>query len=59
MFDAGKTCPECLYDFAVLLSSAESVCIDQDSELWKVYHQMVNAVWSQLPEKIVVEFGSE
>ena len=52
----GQTDSVCLYDFALLLSAAEDVCIDRCSELWFTYHQLLSSAWGQLPEILTIDF---
>ena len=52
----GQTESECLYDFALLLSAAEEVCIDRCSEVWFTYHQLLSSAWGQLPEILTIDF---
>ena len=54
----GQTDSVCLYDFALLLSAAEDVCIDRCSELWFTYHQLLSSAWGQLPEILTIDFRS-
>ena len=56
MLDIGKTKPEVLYDFAVLLDAAGSAMIDMESELGKAYLALQVSAWGQLPEKVVFDF---
>ena len=56
LFSVGSTDPEALYDFAVLVSAAEGICIDSDSELFRMYRALVNSAWSQLPEVVTIDF---
>lgn len=57
MFDIGKTDPAVLYDFCVLLESASMPCIDPDSELAKVFSELIASAWSALPARIEIKFG--
>lgn len=56
LLSAGSTDPEALYDFAVLVSAAEGICIDSDSELFRMYRALVNSAWGQLPEVVTIDF---
>jgi hypothetical protein len=56
LFPVGSTDPEALYDFAVLVSAAEGICIDSDSELFRMYRALVNSAWGQLPEVVTIDF---
>lgn len=58
LFSVGSTDPEALYDFAVLVSAAEGICIDSDSELFRMYRALVNSAWGQLPEVVTIVFAS-
>lgn len=59
MFDIGETCPECLYDFAILLTAAQDPNVDRNSELWKQYMAVFNSAWAQLPELVTISFRPE
>ena len=56
MYDIGKTHPEALYDFTILLNSAGSVLLDCESELAQAYRKLLDSCWGQLPQKIVMDF---
>lgn len=56
LLNIGTTDSECLYDFALMLSAAENVCIDRGSELWSTYHLLLSSAWGQLPEIVTIDF---
>lgn len=56
MFDIGNTAPDCLYDFALLLTAAEEAGVDRGSELWKAFRRLFDSAWGQLPEIVTHDF---
>ena len=40
----------------MLVSAAEGICIDSDSELFRMYRALVNSAWGQLPEVVTIDF---
>ena len=62
MLTVGNTKPIVLYELAVKLDAAfspHSLIIDQESELYKALCDVYNAVWGQLPNKIVIDFTAD
>lgn len=59
MFNAGKTNVCVLYDLSVHLDNLPIGCIDPESELYRTLNDLTNAVYEQMPNKIVIDFTSD
>lgn len=56
MLDIGNTHPEALYDFVNGISCTCWTCLDQNSELYIAFKEVLNSAWAQLPEVLVLDF---
>ena len=59
MFNAGKTDVRVLFELGVLLDNLPTGCIDPKSELYRTLNDLTNAVYEQMPNKIVIDFTSD
>lgn len=56
MFNAGKTDVRVLFELSVLLDNMPTGFIDPKSELYRTLKDLTNAVYEQMPNKIVIDF---
>lgn len=59
-YSMGETHPHCIYDLAVLLSTAQdSISFDETSEFGQVFRDLVNSLYASLPDTLTISFREE